>query len=189
MGLDMWIRRVRKPEIENKKYTTSEIYDMNLNMLSVRDANRDSSMFAQLLPYTVMRNVLTEYYNRAKMIADYNLPEDSYISMYSQEGIRLHGTNKDGTTVSQFISNADVEEKYTLIESVPHYIWSEDEVAYWRKHYKLQDWFYEHIEGVENCGYYILDANLITEMNAKFNESVSEEDPTDEEALFYHEWY
>ena len=83
----------------------------------------------------------------------------------------------------------EIEEKYTIVKSVPHYIWIEEEEAYWRKHYDLQEWFYDSIDGVENCGYYILDADMIAEMNEQFGENVPAEDPTDEEALFYNEWY
>ena len=180
MGLDMWIRRVTKPSLEDKVYTAKEIYDRGYSMVSVADIEADMSMFEQLIPYTVKRNVLTEYYNKEKMIADYNLPKDSYIGMYSTEGVRISG---------QFISTKDIEEKYTITKSVPHYIWLENDEAYWRKNYSLQDWFYENLDYVENCGYHILNADLIAEMNAKFDEDVAEEDPTDYEALFYHEWY
>lgn len=188
MGLDMWIRRVRKPNLEDKVYTAKEIYDMGYSMASIHETESDSSI-EQLLPYTVVRNVLTDYYDKEKMIADYNLPKGSSIGMYSSEGIRISGINKDGERVSQFISDKEISEKYTITKSVPHYIWMESEEAYWRKHYDLQDWFYENLEDVENCGYYILNADLIAEMNEEFNESVVEDDPTDDEALFYHEWY
>jgi hypothetical protein len=187
MGLDMWIRRVRKPNLEDKVYTYKEIYDMGYSMISAQEEN-DSSI-EQLLPYTVVRNVLADYYNKEKMIEDYNLPKRSSIGMYSSEGILISGINEDGECVSQFISNEEIEEKYTITESVPHYIWIESEEAYWRKHYSLQDWFYNNLEDIENCGYCILDASLIAEMNEKFGESISEDDPTDDEALFYHEWY
>lgn len=186
MGLDMWIRRVRKPNLADKVYTSKEIYDMGYSMVS---AEGDDSSIVQLLPYTIVRNVLTDYYNKEKMIADYNLPKNSYIGMYSSEGIQISGTNNNGERVSQFISDKEIEEKYIITKSVPHYIWSESEEAYWRKHYDLQEWFYEIIEGLENCGYYILNADMIAEMNKRFDEDVSEEDPTSEEALFYHEWY
>ena len=189
MGLDMWVRRVRKPNLEDKEYTYEELSSMNYSMVSVKDIEDEMSMFEQLLPYTIVRNVLTDYYNKEKMIADYNLPKDSSIWSYSSEGIEISGTNENGKRVSQFIGDKDVEEKYTITKSVPHYIWSEDEEAYWRKNYSLQDWFYDNLDGVENCGYYILDANLIAAMNKTFNEDVSEDDPTDDEALFYHEWY
>ena len=180
MGLDMWVRRVRKPNLEDKEYTYEELSSMGYSMVSVKDIEDEMPMFAQLLPYTIVRNVLTDYYNKEKMIEDYNLPKDSYIGMYSFEGVKISG---------QFISTKDIEEKYIITKSVPHYIWLESEEAYWRKHYDLQDWFYNNLENVENCGYYILDADLIAAMNENFHESVSEDDPTDDEALFYHEWY
>lgn len=188
MGLDMWIRRVRKPNLEDKVYTTKEIYDMGYSMISAKEEEDDSSI-VQLLPYTVVRNVLTDYYNKEKMIADYNLPKGSYIGMYSSDGIQISGINEDGERVSQFISDKEIEEKYIITKSVPHYIWSESEEVYWRKHYDLQSWLYDNLEDVENCGYYILNADLIAEMNKTFHENVSEDDPTDDEALFYHEWY
>lgn len=180
MGLDMWVRRVRKPNLEDKEYTYEELSNMDYCMISVEDVENEISMFEQLLPYTIVRNVLTQYYNKEKMIADYNLPKDSYIGMYSSEGIQISG---------QFISTKDIAEKYTITKSVPHYIWKESEEAYWRKAYDLQGWFYANLKNVDNCGYYILDADLIAEMNAEFDEDVDEVDPTDDEALFYHEWY
>ena len=189
MGLDMWIRRVRKPNLEDKVYTTSELYAMNYSMISADEVERAGPMFDQLLPYTVVRNVLTEYYNTEKMIADYNLPKESHIWHYSSDGVQISGTDDDGNRVSQSISMEEINEKYIVIKTVPHYIWEEDEEAYWRKHYKLQDWFYENIDGVDNCGYYILNAELIADMNETFGETVTEDDPTDDEALFYHEWY
>lgn len=189
MGLDMWVRRVRKPNLEDREYTHEELSGMGYSMVSVKGVENEMSMFEQLLPYTIVRNVLTDYYNKAKMIEDYNLPEDSSIWRYSSEGIEISGINENDERVNQFISDKDVEEKYTITKSVLHYIWSEDEEAYWRKAYDLQDWFYARLENVENCGYYILNADLIAELNEKFNEDVSEDDPTDDEALFYHEWY
>jgi hypothetical protein len=170
-------------------YTAEELYGMGYSMADIEEVEQDKSTIEQLLPYTIVRNVLTNYYNKAKMIKDYKLPKNSSIGMYSNTGIQISGFNESGERVSQFISTEDIEEKYTITKSVPHYIWKESEEAYWRKHYELQDWFYENLENVENCGYYILDADLIAKMNEKFHESVVEDDPTDEEALFYHEWY
>ena len=82
MGLDMWVRRVRKPNLEDKEYTYEELSGMGYSMVSVKGVENEMSMFEQLLPYTIVRNVLTDYYNKAKMIEDYNLPEDSSIWRY-----------------------------------------------------------------------------------------------------------
>ena len=188
MGLDMGIRRVKKPKLEDKIYTTEELSSMGYSFASVEGAENDE-LLKELLPYTVTRNVLTDYYDVEKMIVDYNLPPKSHIGMYSNEGISISGRNDNDEYVGQFISRKDIEEKYTITKLVSHYIWHEEEEAYWRKHYELQDWFYNVIEGVDNCGYYILNADVISEMNQLFHENVAEEDPTEDEALFYHEWY
>lgn len=185
----MWVYRIKKPTLEDKVYETKELYDKNLTFVSVENAKNEMSLFEQLIPYTVTRNVLTSYYNKEKMIADYNLPKESYIGMVSNEGVRLYGDNAKGEHVSQFISRQEIVAKYIITESVPHYIWQSSEEMYWRKAYDIQDWFYDSLDHVENCGYYILDADLIAELNMEFDEEVSEDDPTDDEALFYHEWY
>lgn len=186
MGLDMWVRRVRKPNLEDRVYTAEEISSMGYSAVPVEETEDNCE---QLIPYTVVRNVLTKYYDKAKMIEDYNLPKNSHINTFTADGIRISGKNNNGEYVGQFISRRELEEKYIITESVPTYIWYEEDEAYWRKHYELQQWFYDNLEDVDNCGYYILDAEQIAEMNTEFGEHVSEEDPTDDEALFYHEWY
>lgn len=194
MGLDMYIYRVRKPQLEERTYTAEELGHMGYSSVGVNYVDAEKSLFEQILPYMVIRNVTDDYINKEKIIVDYNLPEDSYISMMGNDGVKLRGTNDSGESVSQFISMDELDKKYTITKTVPTYIWRTEEEAYWRKHYDLQEWFYNIIEDahdthVENCGYYVLDADLIAEMNAKFDEHVPEEDPTDDEALVYHEWY
>lgn len=189
MGLDMYVYRIKRPQLEDKVYKPEELYDKNLTFVSVENAENEMSLFEQLIPYTETRNVLTDYYDKAKMIADYNLPKDSYIGMVSSEGIRLCGTKDNGERVSQFIDSQEIEKKYIITKSVPHYIWHSSEEAYWRKEYEIQDWFYSNLDHVENVGYYILDADLIAALNAEFDEEIPEDDPDDNEALFYHEWY
>lgn len=194
MGLDMYIYRVRKPQLEERTYTAEEISKMGLSSANVDEVKHEESLLEQILPYTVVRNVTDSYLDKKKIIADYNLPKDSYVGMFSWEGIQISGTNDNGERVSQFIPDSVIQEKYIIYRTVPTYIWKMEEEAYWRKHYELQEWFYDKIEDaydvqVENCGYYILDADMIAEMNEQFGEHVSEEDPTDDEALVYHEWY
>lgn len=194
MGLDMYVYRVRKPKLDTRVYTAKEISEMGLASANIEEVKHESSLLEQILPYTMVRNVTDEYIDKAKIIADYNLPKNSYIGMWAPNGIQISGTDGNGEYVSQFISKSEIDEKYTLTKTMPTYIWKMEEVAYWRKHYELQEWFYDIIEDahdtqVENCGYYVLDADMIAEMNEQFGENVPEEDPTDDEALVYHEWY
>lgn len=189
MGLDMYVYKVRKAELEDREYTTKELSDLNLSYVCVEDEYNVSDLYAQLLPYTIKRNASAECYDIEKMIADFNLPSNSHIGMLSYEMIVLYGTTDGGRYVRQEIFREDIENKYTITKTSAYYIWEQEEVEYWRKHYDLQDWIYDTLENVDNTGYYILNANVIAELNKKFNECLPEEDPTDESALFYWEWY
>ena len=189
MGLDMYVYKIRKAELEDREYTAEEFTNLGLSYVNVEDAHDNIGLYAQLLPYTVKRNVSVECYNIEKMIADFNLPSNSHIWMRSYEKIALSGTTDDGRRVEQEIFREDIESKYTITKTNPYYVWKEEEVDYWRKHYDLQDWIYDTLDGVDNTGYYILNADTIKELNKEFNECIPAEDPTDESALFYWEWY
>lgn len=189
MGLDMFVYRVRKPQLEERVYTRKELDSKDLTAISVKNFECEESLLEQILPYAVTRDVTSEYINIEQIVKDYNLPKKSHVTMFSYDGIKVGGMNENKEYVDQFIDRNELYSKYVLNETEPTYIWCMEEEAYWRKHYELQDWFYEKLEHVENCGYYVLDAEQIAEMNAQFGEHVPEEDPTDDEALFYHEWY
>lgn len=189
MGLDQYIYRVKKPNLEDKVYTYNEISETGLGMASAIDFETNTSLFEQLIPYAVKRNLVCQLYNVEKMIEDYNLPKDAHIWCWSGDYIEIGCYKEDGIRVNQRIMDDEIETKYTKTEVIPYYIWEEDEEYYWRKNYDLQDWIRNVIEGVDNTGYYILNADLIAEINEAFNSNISEEDPTEESAVFYWEWY
>lgn len=142
-------------------------------------------LYNHVEPYAVKRDVICQLYNVKKMIEDYNLPQDSYISVRGPEGIII---GRNG--VNQNISDAEIREKYIKTEVIPHYIWKEEEEYYWRKNYELADWMSQNIKGgTENCGYYRLNKTLIKRINSKFKAKVPAESATEESALFYWEWY
>jgi hypothetical protein len=185
MGLDQYIYRISKPKLEDVVYTSEEICDMNLSKVTVEDAQKQMSLLADVIPYTIKRNIVIEYYDIKKIITDYNLPSDSHIGMMSYDGIRLYGYDVNGKYVeSPLISDEELNSKYTYTKEVPCYIWKEKEIQYWRKNYPLQSWM-----NIENTGYRILDSKRIRETNEAFKTNVPEEDPDEETALFYWEWY
>lgn len=189
MGLDMYIYRIKKAKLEDREYTAKELRELGLSFTTKECVYENANLYAQLLPYTVERKVSDEFINKEKIIEDYNLPKNSRIWMRSYEGIKLCGTDDNGNDIDQYVTREEIEKKYVKTETESYFIWDESEVAYWRKHYDLQDWIYDAIDGVDNTGYYILDAETIREINRVFEESIPREDPTDEEALFYWEWY
>lgn len=192
MGLDMYVFRITNPKLEYRLYSSDELASLSLTTCTVRDIDLMEEATRQLLPYVSKIQVINDYYNVEQIIKDYNLPGDSYIGMYSSDGIKVGGKDKDGKYVSVNVSPEEIENKYTLTELEDAYAWKSEEVAYWRKHYSLQERFYDLIGDVENCGYYKLDRLLIEQLREEFREDVEDiplEDSTEESALFYHEWY
>lgn len=68
-----------------------------------------------------------------------------------------------------------------------------EKVAYWRKNYHVQGFFYDALDCVENTGYYLLSEEVLTKFNAEAYENgwdmLPVEAPTEDSALFYWEWY
>lgn len=180
MGLDQYIFRVKKLNLEDREYTSEEIENLGYSKAFVDEAADEYDLIEQLIPYTATRQVSCKFINNAKIRKDYNLPDDIHVNMYSSDGIMFGDV---------LIPLNVVGEKYTVTQTKPCYIWKTEEEAYWRKNYDLQEWIYETLENVQNTGYYLLDAEIINELNETFNENIPDEDPTDEEALFYWEWY
>lgn len=189
MGLDQYIYRVKKPNIQDKVYTSDELRRMDLSKISVEDFKNNPVLYEDLRPYVVKRDVECKFYDLKKIVSDYGLPQNSSIWMYSMKGIEISGTTKNGERVNKAISTEEIEAKYVKTEILPYYIWEEEEVEYWRKHYDLQEWIYNNIYEVENTAYCILSTDLIKQLNKRFNEDIPVEEPTEESALFYWEWY
>lgn len=190
MGLDQYIYRVRKPQLEERVYKGEEITStLGMHYTFLRDAEQDFDRIEQLIPYTVVRDVESSFVNSKKIREDYHLPDNAFVSYMSNAEITYSGQAENGNRVEQTISMREIEEKYITAAVLPAYIWESEEVQYWRKEYDIQDWIYDHIDGVQNTGYYLLDAALIRELNKEFDEHLPKEDPDDESALFYWEWY
>ena len=190
MGLDQFVVKVKKPLLNKRQYTSKELSSHGLNYVSVSNFESKISLYEELLPYVSKTNVECEFYDVDKMIADYNLPNDSYIwCRWGNGNIIMRGSTYKGERVDCHFSNAEVKEKYIYTKIEPYYCWEEEEVQYWRKNYDLQDWMYENIDGVNNCGYSVLDLDAISEINDLFDADLPAVKPTEARALFYHEWY
>ena len=191
MGLDMWVRRIKKPDIENRVYTSKELHSLVGSFMTEEEFEREGESFSQLTPYVEKVRVISEYYDIEKMAANYEMC-NVHISAWTGTHITICGKDSAGNRVSRDISNDEVNEKFTIQKEEDAYAWDSEEIAYWRKHYDLQSDFYDLLGDVQNCGYYLLDAETIVEMKERWSEDMREvpiEDPTEESALFYHEWY
>lgn len=184
MGLDMEIMRVSKPD-----YDTDKVYsrhEIDGAVFSKQDI--DEPMFIQAKPYCQELQIRNYYYNMDKIKADYGLSEDAYIGAYiAGKTIVFDKSIIDGRVE---ISKSLIEERYTLEKVETCFVCRTEEVKYWRKAYDIQDWFYEMIGDVENTGYYMLSVELQSEFNEAWpDDAIEVEEPSEESALFYWEWY
>lgn len=192
MGLDMYVLEIRKPRLNGKVYKEEELNSAGISFNTVEQFEKYADAVSQLMPYTQEVLVEISYYDTDKIKADYDLPDNAYIGVISYAGITMSGRFPDGTLKRAEISASEIKEKYIIVKTEKCYAWKREEVAYWRKHYELQSAFYEAIGDVENCGYYVLDSELINSIYEHFPDDMAEvpqRDPGTESALFYHEWY
>lgn len=188
MGLDMYIFRVSKPHLDDSVVYNRE----DLHGIILSEEELKNPMYQQLAPYAQSLQVRSEYYDMAKIRKDYGLSESSYICEYSASddfsGIVVE--DKESGKKAK-ITDEEINLKYTISRIEPRFVCNAEKSSYFRKEYDLQDWIHEHVEGeIENCGFYILSKDFLQRLNKKFKEAgVEEEDPNEEYALFYHEWY
>lgn len=184
MGLDMEIRRVTNPNLDD-----SVIYNnQDISLVLLDKDELEMPMHRQLAPYVQLIQVRSQYYDMEKIRKDYDLSDDSYISMMSAYRIAITDRVKKKTVE---IDDYDIKTKYTVEKVEPKYACQTEEIQYWRKAYDIQEWFHEHIEeDVENTGFYILSGAMLLAFNKTFPEDRIEAiEPDEEEALFYWEWY
>lgn len=195
MGLDIYINRISKPEIEDKVYLSSEIDTLNLSYIPVCRAEEEVNLFQDMLPYTIQRMVTSEYINLEKLIADYNLPQNAYIGMMCGTGITVCGRDESNNYLSQNVTREEIEATYTVTKTELSYVWAQEEIAYWRKAFDVQAFFYHTLHHrVVNTGYHLLNGVDIQKFAAKFEKTddarcLPIENPTEDSGLFYHEWY
>ena len=182
MGLDQNILRVSRTHYDpDKVYPYNEIGDGIL----IYEQDIHESAVQQILPYCQKIQFISEDYDYPAICRDYGLTE-ARPYMWSDDGTAFCDDHRD-----VMIPTSEIDEKYTIRKTVIGYACNAREVNYWRKNYLISDWFHEHIDvPVENCGYYILNEELIDEFNETFPEEwIEPEDPTDDAALVYWEWY
>lgn len=185
MGLDMFIYRATKPVVNQ-----TMIYEPRDFSLSIPEKEAEEDMYDDISPYLSVVQVRAEYYDMDKIRSDFGLSAKAHISRVSAEGIGVSDSAQD-KRVS--ISQEDIDAKYTKVEIETHYVCNLERIHYWRKAYDVQDWFHDNLSAdyIENCGYYLVDEELVNAYNEAFpDDPILFTGRQDENsALFYHEWY
>lgn len=184
MGLDMELRRVSKPHLDpNRVYRPSEI-----DGVVIPEEQIDLPMYRELRPYTQKIRVLNEHLEMDKLRSDHGLGRHSYICTYGNRGASVFDPD---TSELVEISCDDMDTKYTSRRVETGYACLTEEIRYWRKAYDVQEWFYQQLDDriVESTGFYLLTREDLERFNERWRETIDEDSPNDESAIYYWEWY
>lgn len=183
MGLDQYIFRVRKLYMPEGTFTSEEINERGLTYRDVEYVEERMHLYKDLMPYMDKRMVTDKFLNIEKIERDYHVTNVNWYG-FTGNVYNFHAIDDSGNRKRIDIVGEIIEDKYTLFKTFEAYIWYKEEVHYWRKNYDLQDW----ING-DNLQYTILFDEHINYINDNFNADIPALNPTEEEALFYWEWY
>lgn len=189
MGLDSYVFRIIKPEPLNEEVVSEpELYSIGLTF--VRTADLSPAMFADLVPYSLQAKVITPYLDMEEVRKVYGDLADNAGQIFHQDGSIEFLTSGSKHIL---ITADDIHKRFTVYKEVPSLLFFSEEVAYWRKHYAVQKFFYEHIDDIENTGFYLINKEVLEQYNKLALEngwqSLPPEAPSEYSALFYHEWY
>ena len=200
MGLDMCAYKIRKLDISEVaqlqgRYASSLNKDYRSYVVFEKEEALDENgnfipMYAQLAPYLSEVEMIDTLFNIDQLKKDYGIPEDADISGEGYIGNVSTYYFQWGQGEKRVELNDEEYEKYVYEDAVGFYICGCEEIAYWRKEFRLQDKMYElcPVE-IENCGYYRCTDEMIAAMKDfdAFEDGVPE--CGSDEAIFYWEWY
>lgn len=189
MGLDSYVIRIIKPEPLNEEVVSeSELHCCGLNY--VRTADLKPAMFHDLIPYSLQARLLTPTLDMERLRKEYGDEIENADRIFRFDGsLDLHFPGYEPIRISA----EDLDKRFKVYKEMPALLFFSEEVAYWRKNYGVQKFFYEHISGIENTGFYMINEEVLKRYNELSDQNnwygLPMEAPSEYTALFYHEWY
>lgn len=187
MGLDMYVYKASKPIglQSDIVYNYNDLREQGYSMFEANDVE-NQKWFADLIPFSVRVQCIAEYYDIATISKKFGLGDNAHWSGFGPDGFYFIGNNKE-----IIISDEEIKQ-YCIKKQKDWYVTNIDEVAYWRKHYELQDALHSAYNAkdilVENCGYYVLDQKMLSIIRKMGKTEFGLED-YEKGTLLYHEWY
>lgn len=185
MGLDIYAYQISRPTLPNRTYQYQELA---AKMMVILPREREDPRYLGLLPFTIELSVVNTYvdFERIRRALEYDSEPEIY--GYSSNGyIRMSG-KKDGVRVNHQVYGPDYY--YDKEEQCP--VCERSLVAYWREARELQEFFNARLGDIENGEYHLIPIETIQDFNCAAQEfwgQLPAVEPTEDRALFYHEWY
>jgi len=190
MGLDMYAIRIRKPSDDEIK-RIEESKETPDDFISVLEEDIDSDAFKDLKKYAKKVAVVTQYINMKKIREDNHIDDEAHIvcECLSAEGVKwTFGANGRHQDVS--LTQKEIEENYIIEEPEDRYAAHVQAIGYWRKNYELQEGLYDAYKGnIENLGYHKCNKKMIKLMTSENHKYGLSDDISEDDDIFYHEWY
>lgn len=200
MGLDMWVYRASR--LTDKELASieglplNEMWSKDIHTFVISEMEEeDKPMYADIIPLCRITTTDASYWNVAKIKEDLgvNPDADAYISYisYKDDGVDI-GLSVIGKEEIKYLRGINGED-YTIHKQEKTYVVKMKELAYWRKHYELQQALYDdYFSGVGhsiiNCGYHKLNRAMFNDIiRMDGQKQLKGKRYTDK--LFYHEWY
>ena len=193
MGLDMWmygIKDISNDEIPDgmpESWYEEHGYKM---ITHYEDDNDFDNMFHDMYDYSVIRNVEYTETDFEKIKEDYNVKKEAHISMMSGGGVIGFSCGEYHKQVKISEDELNKYDKKVFREAI---IFKGDELAYWRKEYKLQELIYNKYYGnIYNCGFHEIDDDMMKKINRYLKSKDMDKQNINDDgyvAKMYHEWY
>lgn len=185
MGLDSYIFQVSKPALQDRTYRYQELLPQ---MIVITPQGQEDTRFRDLLPFIQEVNVVNKYLNLEKLRKAFGYDEEPEIYGFSSTGHIWVSGKKDGVREDHQAYGPD----YSFEKEERCLVCQQEEIVYWRKAYEVQSFFYEQLGDIENTGYHLIPMETILAFNSIAPASwgrLPEVEPSEDRALFYHEWY
>lgn len=197
MGLDMYLCRYHKANLEKTTFTAEETEKLK-GRGSVYDVFDTCPEPLKRIATEI--KVVNRYYNMDKISHDFAGGDSLIIYGYSGRNILFRNDAKG----IEFDLDANMIEKDYLLkkEEVAYVVEGEYEAAYWRKANQIRQWLVNHIDGFnydDDCEYYTVTKELLEELimdcQRVLNDHSKAEDilPTSSGFFFgstdYDDWY
>lgn len=195
MGLDMYLKKATKPEINARKVYNYEELSEEYVCFHANDDGSLPEYLKDLRPFMVKVRCIAEYYDLDKIGERFGLGTKASWSGFGPDGVYF--SSYDNDDYKNITIPHDNINEFTYKKKTIFYVTKLQEVGYWRKQYELDDRITKHLMAtrgvvVENCGYYRMtkaSMRIIDSYNKKYDCEPIDYTPEEIRSLFYHNWY
>lgn len=197
MGLDMYMRKAIKPDLNARKvYTHEELEKQGYDLFEAEPDGSLAGYLKDLRPFMVKLRCIAEYFDCEKIGETFGFAGRPHWGGFGPDGIYFSGKDAEDNYKSVTIPRENIQE-FTYQKKNIFYVTQLQEVGYWRKHYELDDKLTKHFMSargvvVENCGYYRMTKaamRIVENYTKKYGTEPVDYNPEDIRSLFYHNWY